>query len=85
MVVTHAVFFGEDRYYMLLTPVLAILAASACEFPRGLVSSRDVPSLAELCRYPESRCGVPLRLSAATPTNGDWKNTSLSTAQGNFS
>jgi len=33
MVVTHAVFFEEDRYYMLLTPVLAILAACALRRP----------------------------------------------------
>lgn len=26
---THAVFFGEDRYHMVVTPMLAILAASA--------------------------------------------------------
>ena len=28
-VVTHAVFFGEDRYHMVVTPVLALLAAAA--------------------------------------------------------
>ena len=28
-VVTHAVFFGEDRYHMVVTPVLCILAAGA--------------------------------------------------------
>jgi 4-amino-4-deoxy-L-arabinose transferase-like glycosyltransferase len=27
--VTHAVFFGEDRYHMLLTPLLCLLAAAA--------------------------------------------------------
>ena len=27
--VTHAVFFGEDRYHMVVTPVLALLAAAA--------------------------------------------------------
>ena len=27
--VTHAVFFGEDRYHVVLTPVLAVLAALA--------------------------------------------------------
>ena len=26
---THAVFFGEDRYHLVVTPVLAILAAGA--------------------------------------------------------
>ena len=29
LVVTHAVFFGEDRYHMVVTPVLAMLAAGA--------------------------------------------------------
>ena len=33
VVVTHAVFFGEDRYHMVLTPVLAILAACALRRP----------------------------------------------------
>lgn len=28
-IVTHAVFFGEDRYHVVVTPVLAILAAAA--------------------------------------------------------
>lgn len=31
--VTHAIFFGEDRYHVVLTPLLALLAASA--LPRG--------------------------------------------------
>jgi hypothetical protein len=26
---THAVFFGEDRYHLVVTPVLAMLAAGA--------------------------------------------------------
>ena len=35
VVVTHAVFFGEDRYHVFLVPVLALLAASALrEEPR---------------------------------------------------
>ncbi|MEP7124332.1 MAG: glycosyltransferase family 39 protein [Byssovorax sp.] len=33
VVVTHAVFFGEDRYHMVLTPALAILAACALRRP----------------------------------------------------
>jgi hypothetical protein len=46
--VTHAVFFGEDRYHVVVTPVLAILAAGALrksEPKRGreLASSFDVP------------------------------------------
>ena len=31
--VTHAVFFGEDRYHVVVTPVLAILAAAALRRP----------------------------------------------------
>jgi 4-amino-4-deoxy-L-arabinose transferase-like glycosyltransferase len=33
--VTHAVFFGEDRYHMVVVPVLAMLAASALRKPAG--------------------------------------------------
>jgi hypothetical protein len=33
VVLTHAVFFGEDRYHMVLTPALAILAACAMRKP----------------------------------------------------
>jgi 4-amino-4-deoxy-L-arabinose transferase-like glycosyltransferase len=32
-VVTHAVFFGEDRYHVVVAPVLAILAAAALRQP----------------------------------------------------
>jgi 4-amino-4-deoxy-L-arabinose transferase-like glycosyltransferase len=32
-VVTHAIFFGEDRYHMVVVPVLAILAAAALRSP----------------------------------------------------
>src|SRR5262249_49087892 len=31
--VTHAVFFGEDRYHMVITPALCILAACALRLP----------------------------------------------------
>jgi hypothetical protein len=31
--VTHAVFFGEDRYHMVVTPVLALMAAAALRRP----------------------------------------------------
>jgi len=34
-VVTHAVFFGEDRYHVVVTPVLAMLAAAALRRPAG--------------------------------------------------
>jgi hypothetical protein len=32
-IVAHAVFFGEDRYHMVVTPVLCLLAASALRRP----------------------------------------------------
>jgi hypothetical protein len=32
-VLTHAIFFGEDRYHIVVTPVLAILAAAALRRP----------------------------------------------------
>jgi hypothetical protein len=35
-IATHAVFFGEDRYHVVVTPVLAILAASALRPPAAL-------------------------------------------------
>jgi hypothetical protein len=31
--VTHAVFFGEDRYHIVVTPTLCILAAAALRKP----------------------------------------------------
>jgi hypothetical protein len=34
-VITHAVFFGEDRYHVVITPVLCMLAAAALRRPRG--------------------------------------------------
>jgi hypothetical protein len=33
VIVTHAVFFGEDRYHVVVTPVLAMLAAAAARPP----------------------------------------------------
>jgi hypothetical protein len=42
LLVTHAVFFGEDRYHVVVTPVLAMLAAGALR--RGAaVSGREFP------------------------------------------
>ena len=38
-VVTHAVFFGEDRYHLVVTPVLCILAASAFRRPGEVLHS----------------------------------------------
>jgi hypothetical protein len=32
---THAIFFGEDRYHVVVTPVLALLAAAALRRPGG--------------------------------------------------
>jgi hypothetical protein len=32
-VVTHAVFFGEDRYHMVVVPVFALLAAAVARPP----------------------------------------------------
>jgi hypothetical protein len=34
-IVTHAVFFGEDRYHVVVTPVLCMLAAGALRRPRA--------------------------------------------------
>ena len=34
-IVAHAVFFGEDRYHIVVTPVLALLAAAALRGPRA--------------------------------------------------
>jgi hypothetical protein len=34
-VVTHAVFFGEDRYHVVVAPVFALLAAAALRSPDG--------------------------------------------------
>lgn len=39
--VTHAVFFGEDRYHVFLTPALAILAAAALRAPGGGVPQEE--------------------------------------------
>ena len=39
LVVVHAVFFGEDRYQIVVTPALALLAAAALARPRGEVAS----------------------------------------------
>jgi 4-amino-4-deoxy-L-arabinose transferase-like glycosyltransferase len=36
--VTHAVFFGEDRYHVVVTPVLALLAAAALRRPAPVPS-----------------------------------------------
>jgi hypothetical protein len=33
--ITHAVFFGEDRYHVVVTPVFAMLAAAALRPAQG--------------------------------------------------
>src|SRR5690606_19444830 len=38
---THAVFFGEDRYHLVVSPVLCILAAGALRF--GTAAAHRVP------------------------------------------
>jgi hypothetical protein len=45
---THAVFFGEDRYHMVTTPVLAIFAAAALRkcAGRNVSSPAMIPSIA---------------------------------------
>jgi hypothetical protein len=41
-IATHAVFFGEDRYHVVVTPVLALLAAAALRSgdPKNRLASR---------------------------------------------
>ena len=42
--VTHALFFGEDRYHMTISPVLCLLAAAALRPPQDLPEgSRGTP------------------------------------------
>ncbi|MDB5220907.1 MAG: hypothetical protein JWO86_8834 [Myxococcaceae bacterium] len=38
-VLTHAIFFGEDRYHMVATPVLCLLAAAALRAPAPTLSA----------------------------------------------
>jgi 4-amino-4-deoxy-L-arabinose transferase-like glycosyltransferase len=38
---THAIFFGEDRYHMVITPVLCLLAACALRAPRAAEGSAE--------------------------------------------
>lgn len=42
VIVTHAIFFGEDRYHIVITPMLCILAAAALR--RSEVSLVSEPS-----------------------------------------
>jgi hypothetical protein len=42
---THAIFFGEDRYHIVVAPVLAVLAAAALRKPRDPLSSRHGPEV----------------------------------------
>jgi 4-amino-4-deoxy-L-arabinose transferase-like glycosyltransferase len=41
--ITHAVFFGEDRYHVVVTPVLALLAAGALRRRTVVASSAPLP------------------------------------------
>jgi 4-amino-4-deoxy-L-arabinose transferase-like glycosyltransferase len=41
---THAIFFGDDRYHMTVSPVLCILAAAALRRPQSKLSSSSVVS-----------------------------------------
>jgi 4-amino-4-deoxy-L-arabinose transferase-like glycosyltransferase len=45
-IVTHAIFFGEDRYHVVVTPVLCLLAASALRRPALPVRSQIEPNSA---------------------------------------
>jgi hypothetical protein len=38
---THVIFFGEDRYHMVLTPVLCLLAACALRHPDERAATVD--------------------------------------------
>jgi hypothetical protein len=40
-IVVHAVFFGEDRYHVVVTPVLCILAAGALRYPTRFDAARS--------------------------------------------
>jgi 4-amino-4-deoxy-L-arabinose transferase-like glycosyltransferase len=42
--VTHAVFFGEDRYHMVITPVLCVLAACALREPSKSAPASGTPT-----------------------------------------
>lgn len=42
--ITHAAFFGEDRYHLVVTPVLCLLAAAALRAPRPLPIHRTARS-----------------------------------------
>ena len=49
-VLAHAVFFGEDRYHLVATPVLCILAAAA--FRRSLPDGTDSELLVDVAGEP---------------------------------
>jgi hypothetical protein len=44
---THAVFFGEDRYHMVITPALCLLAACALRDPTEHAPAQKQPGAAE--------------------------------------
>jgi hypothetical protein len=39
---THAIFFGDDRYHLVVTPALCILAAAALRSPNRSVAAQAV-------------------------------------------
>jgi len=45
--ITHAVFFGEDRYHLVITPLLCMLAALAFRAPKPLPIQKSTRHLAE--------------------------------------
>jgi 4-amino-4-deoxy-L-arabinose transferase-like glycosyltransferase len=47
VVVTHAVFFGEDRYHLVVTPALCVLAACALRRPSGAPENDPAPGSRE--------------------------------------
>ena len=57
---THAVFFGEDRYHMVLTPALCVLAA--CALQRSRPEERNFTSVAP------SGFGMRIRVASSTST-----------------
>jgi hypothetical protein len=43
--ITHAVFFGEDRYHIVVTPVFALLAAAALRPAQARAQTRSGTAL----------------------------------------
>jgi 4-amino-4-deoxy-L-arabinose transferase-like glycosyltransferase len=62
LVVTHAVFFGEDRYHVVLTPVLAVLAAAGLRRSGPVEGGESAPGADEpaIARVPVAADESPL-------------------------